>query len=156
MQKIKLTDLLIFVVAAELVGAVSALFSGGNFREYYDALVRPPIAPPGWVFPVAWGLLYALMGTAAYLVYLNAHDLRTAALKLYLLQLFVNFLWSPVFFGAKQLIPAAVIAGVLLVTVTLTTVAFFRVSETAGALMLPYLCWSAYALYLSVGYAVLN
>ncbi len=156
MKKIKVTDLLIFIISAELVGALSALFSGGSFKEYYASLIKPPIAPPSWVFPVAWVLLYALMGTAAYLVHIFGKDQRELGLKLYVLQLFINFLWSPVFFGTKCFPAAVVIAAVLLLTVFLTTVVFFKNDDTAGALFVPYVLWSAYGLYLSVGFLILN
>lgn len=156
MKKIKLTDLLIFIVAAELVGALSALFSGGGFGEFYAELAKPPISPPAKVFPIAWALLYALMGTASYLIYLAENDLKSVAMKLYILQLFVNFLWSPVFFGTKRFIPSLIIAGVLLALVILTTVYFAKINETAALLMAPYVLWSAYALYLTAGFTVLN
>ncbi|MBR3665598.1 MAG: tryptophan-rich sensory protein [Ruminococcus sp.] len=156
MKKIKITDLLIFIITAELTGALSALFSGGNFKEYYSILNRPPIAPPAWVFPIAWGLLYALMGTAAYFIYISGSELRHTALKLYILQLFVNFLWSPVFFGAGSLIGAAVIAVILLALVILTAVFFGKISEVSVLLFAPYVVWTAYALYLTIGFLVLN
>ena len=156
MRSFKITDLLIFITATELVGAVSALFSGGSFSGYYKTLVKPPIAPPGSVFPVAWVLLYALMASACYLIYLSNHSHKHLAMKLYILQLFVNFLWSPVFFGTKNLLAAAVIASVLLLLVCLTSIVFFRISDTAGVLFLPYLLWTAYALYLTIGFLVLN
>ena len=156
MKKFKIIDLLIFIIATELVGALSALFSGGGFAEYYNTLVKPPIAPPGGVFPIAWAILYTLMGAACYLVYISDREKKHLALKLYLLQLFVNFLWSPVFFGTKNFTAAAVIAVILLITVTAANFFFFKISDTAGALFLPYLLWSAYALYLTIGFLVLN
>lgn len=156
MRAFKLTDLLIFIVAAELVGAVSALFSGGGFSAFYDTLIKPPIAPPGKVFPIAWVILYALMGAASYIVYLSEHEKKHLALKLYILQLFVNFLWSPVFFGTRNIAAATVIMAVLLLLVTSANIYFFKISDTAGVLFLPYLLWCAYALYLTVGFLVLN
>lgn len=156
MKKIKLTDLLIFIAATELVGALSALFSGGSFAGYYNTLVKPPISPTGIVFPVAWAILYALMGTSCYLISLSQSDRKHLACKLYILQLFINFLWSPVFFGTKSFTGAVIIAAVLLVTVILTNITFFGIDETAGVLFAPYTIWSAYALYLSIGFLVLN
>ncbi len=67
-QKFQVTGLLTSIVSAELIGALSALLSG-NIGSGYQGLNQPPLSPPGWVFPVMWGILYALMGTAAYLVY---------------------------------------------------------------------------------------
>ena len=156
MRSFKLTDLLIFIAGTELVGALSALFTGGSFQAFYDSLIKPPIAPPGKVFPVAWAVLYALSAAACYLIYLSEHQEKHFALKLYILQLFFNFLWSPVFFGTKNFTAAVIIAAVLFVLVICTNVIFFRISDTAGVLFLPYLLWTAYALYLTIGFMVLN
>ena len=104
MKKFRVTELLISIVSAELVGALSALVSGGQFREFFAALEKPPFAPPAWLFPVAWAILYALMGYSAYLIYIADSNGRNKALKLCAAQLFVNFLWSPVFFGMKSFI----------------------------------------------------
>ena len=70
MKNFRLTDLLIFVVTAELVGALSALFSG-NFSDFYSEVIRPPLSPPSWLFPVVWAILYALMGVSAYMIWNN-------------------------------------------------------------------------------------
>ena len=92
-MKIKWTDLLLWIVGTELVGAMSALFSGGSFSAFYNSLEQPPLAPPGWLFPVAWAILYGLMGTSAYLIQKSNDSRRKRAIFLYWIQLFVNFLW---------------------------------------------------------------
>ena len=88
MKKIKITDLLIFIVTAELVGALSALLSG-DFKSFYADIIRPPLSPPTWLFPAVWTVLYALMGISAYIIWQdNGSAIRkAAALKLYFLQL---------------------------------------------------------------------
>lgn len=156
MKKFSITELLIFIVTAELVGALSALVAGGNFNEFYQTLTMPPIAPPAWVFPVAWGILYALMGTAAYLVYDPNDPDAKKALYVYALQLFINFLWSPVFFGLGSLVGGVIVAVLLLAAVVLNIIVFAKQKDTAALLLVPYLLWSAYALYLSIGFLVLN
>ena len=92
MKNFRLTDLLIFVVTAELVGALSALLAG-DFTSFYDEVIRPPLSPPAWLFPVVWAILYALMGTSAYMIWNNRKNelRRSSALKLYYIQLAVNF-----------------------------------------------------------------
>ena len=99
MKKFKLTDLLIFVVTAELVGALSALLAG-DFTSFYAEVIRPPLSPPAWLFPVVWAILYALMGISAYMIWNNRKNelRRSSALKLYYIQLAVNFSWSIIFF----------------------------------------------------------
>ncbi|MBR1739151.1 MAG: tryptophan-rich sensory protein [Ruminococcus sp.] len=151
MKKVKVTELLMFIVGAELVGALSGLVSGGGFGEYYGSLSKPPLSPPGWVFPLVWGILYALMGAAAYLVFAGEGEGRSWALKLYGAQLFVNFLWSPVFFGLRSTAGAVVVIILLAALVAVMLMSFRKVSRPAAWLTLPYLIWVLYAVYLTVG-----
>ena len=155
MKKINLTDLLIFIVSAELVGAVSALLSGG-FGNYYAELIKPPFSPPGWIFPVVWAVLYALMGISAYMVYSSESYMRKSAMGIYIVQLAVNFSWSIIFFSFRLLTVAAVTAVVLMILVAVMVYSFFRIRKLSGILNIPYLLWSTFAAYLSIGIALLN
>lgn len=156
MNRIKWSELLIYVISAELAGALSGIAAGGNFGSFYDALQKPPFAPPGWLFPVAWVILYALMGLSAYLAARTETQRSSAALKLYWAQLAVNFLWSPVFFRFRSLGGAAAVIVVLLLLVAVMTVWFGKIRRTAGILTIPYLLWTAYAAYLTIGVLLLN
>ena len=157
MKKFSLTDLLIFVVSAELTGAVSALISG-NFSDLYAEIRNPPLSPPGWLFPVVWTILYALMGIGAYIVYRNddADSDRNTALGLYVIQLGVNFLWSIIFFRFKLFAVAALTALILVLLVAAMLLAFRKVNKTAAAINIPYLLWLIFAAYLSFGVWILN
>ena len=155
-MKIKWTDLIIWVVATELVGALSALISGGNFSEFYSSLELPPFAPPGWLFPVMWSILYALMGVSAYLIWESGNTRRKGAIILYGAQLFANFLWTPVFFGLKSLKGATVVVVIMLILITAMIISFLRINKTAAYLNLPYLFWTAFATYLTIGVTVLQ
>lgn len=156
MQKQKLTNLLLFIIGTELVGALSGIISGGNFRTFYNALQQPPLAPPGWVFPAAWGILYALMGISAYLIYQTKHPKRKMALIIYGMQLFVNFLWSPIFFRLHSLTGATIVIFLLLAAVVVMLLYFRQIQKHAAWFNLPYLLWTMYAAYLTVGILVLN
>ena len=113
MKKFSLTDLLIFVISAELVGAFSALLSGG-YSDFYAELARPPLSPPAAVFPVVWTILYALMGISAYLVWREDTQASRRAIGVYVIQLAINFSWSIIFFRFEALFAAAVAAVLLL------------------------------------------
>ena len=156
MKKFRVTELLISIVSAELVGALSALVSGGQFREFFAALEKPPYAPPAWLFPVAWAILYALMGYSAYLIYIADSNGRNKALKIYAAQLFVNFLWSPVFFGMKSLIGGLIVIILLDITVAIMICAFSKVRKKSALINLPYMLWCIYATYLTAGIYMLN
>ena len=157
MKKAGLTDLLIFIVTAELVGAVSALISG-DFRNFYSQLIRPPLSPPAPVFPVVWAVLYALMGISAYLVYIS-HSTggnRETALKVYIVQLAVNFMWSILFFRFRLLFISALTSIVLALLVWTMIRSFRKVSKISAFLNIPYLLWSIFASYLATGTYLLN
>ncbi len=157
MKKLQLTDLLTSIAIAELVGVLSSLLAG-NSRAFYETLPLPPLSPPGWVFPVVWTLLYALMGAAAYLIYRADADAgqKRSALTLYVAQLAVNFLWSIVFFRFQLFWLSVAVLLLLNVLVALTILFFRRISRPAAYLLLPYLAWILFAAYLNIGVAVLQ
>lgn len=138
------------------VGAVSALVSGG--MGGYARLNQPPLSPPGWIFPVVWTALYLLMGYACYRVVTSGADKEQIrrALVLYGVQLGLNFLWSPVFFGLEWRLVALLILVALWVVIWLTAQAFSRIDEKSGDLLFPYLLWVTFAGYLNLGTYLLN
>ena len=156
MNKNKITDLLIYIVSAELAGALSGIIAGGSFGTYYDTLIKPPLSPPGWLFPLVWAVLYALMGLSAYIIGVSQSSLVRPALTLYLAQLFLNLLWGPVFFGLRSFGGAVAAAAALLAVLICMLIIFSRINKCAVLINLPYALWSAFALYLSVGFFVLN
>lgn len=156
MKKIDLTALIINIVFAELVGAVSALLSGG-FRDLYTSAVQPPFAPPPVVFPIVWAILYALMGISAYLIFSeNSSPERSVSIGLYAAQLAVNFIWSIIFFRFEAFGIAAFTAALLAVLVAAMILSFRKVNKTAAVINLPYLAWSLFAAYLAFGVWILN
>lgn len=157
MKKIKITELLIFIVSAELIGAFSGIIAGNTF-SFYNELIRPPFSPPGWIFPIVWGILYALMGISAYMVYSSDVTQREKqnAMTVYSVQLAVNFIWSIVFFRFELIAPSAAVILLLLILVFCMVAVFFRICRVSAYLNLPYLLWTAFAAYLNIGVWVLN
>ena len=154
-MKIKYTELFIFIVSAELVGALSALITG-DFAGFFDRYASPLLMPPAWLFPVVWAVLYALMGISAYLTYFSDGSAdKKRALWIYAAQLAVNFSWSIVFFKYEKLWAGAVII-LLIVLVMLMITAFKKISPTAAWLNVPYLLWLIFAAYLNIATAVIN
>lgn len=150
----KIRPYVLSVLLALAVGGVSALISGG--MEGYDALEKPPLSPPGWVFPVAWTVLYVLMGLAAGLILTSGDRDSKPALITYGVQLAINFLWSPIFFGLGWIGFAAVWLALLVLAVYATLRRFYAICPLAGLMLLPYLLWCLFALYLNVGFVILN
>ncbi len=155
MKKFSLTDLLIFIVSTELVGAFSALISG-DFNSIYTEIIKPPLSPPAWLFPVVWAVLYAIMGISAYMIYRSNNHLSEKAFKIYIIQLAVNFSWSIIFFKFRLMTVAAVVAVLLALLVGLMIYIFGKIKKSAGLINIPYLLWSIFASYLAIGTAILN
>ena len=157
MKKFNLTDLLIFIVSAELIGAVSALISG-SFSPLYSEIRNPPLAPPAFLFPVVWTVLYAVMGFSAYLIYRDEESGsdRSTALGVYIIQLAVNFSWSIIFFRFRLFALAAFVALILAVLAAAMILSFRKVSRTAAYVNVPYLLWMMFATYLAFGVWFLN
>nr|XP_032523520.1 translocator protein-like [Danaus plexippus plexippus] len=145
------------VILPNAGGWANGLYFAGQIRKeggkaWYDDLKKPSWNPPKWVFGPAWTVLYSGMGYASYLVYEECGGLTDDAvlpLSLYGAQLALNWAWTPIFFGLKDLKLAFIEISVLSGAAIATTVSFYCVSRNAGALMLPYLGWLAYASSLS-------
>ncbi len=124
---------------------------------YFTKLKKASLNPPGWVFPVAWTLLYAIMGLAIARVWATApSEVRTAALALFALQLVLNYGWSYVFFGLQWFQYAVWHTLALFAATVGATVAMGAVDPLAGWLMAPYCAWVAFAAYLTIAVARLN
>ena len=146
-----------WIALSEAVGAISAWISSSGMDAYMDEIIRPPLAPPGWVFAVVWPILYALMGIGAARIWLaESSKERSWALNLFVAQLVVNFFWSPIFFNAGAYGCALIWLALLWVLVALMTVRFFKVDALAGLLQIPYLLWLIFAAYLNWGIWQLN
>ncbi len=139
------------------VGGLAGWLTMGSMSTY-GALVQPALAPPPWVFPVAWTALYLLMGIASVLIW-NAdlpQEEKRRALTWYGIQLAVNFVWPLLFFNAGLYGIALMWLILLLALVVATIAAFLPISRTAAWLMVPYLIWLLFATYLNAAIWLLN
>lgn len=155
--KINLKKLLICILIPLIAGGLSTLIVGSDIK-IYGTVIQPPLAPPSWLFPLMWTVLYILMGISLYLVRSsNADDYSVkAATNVFAVQLFLNFIWSPVFFKMKLFLAAFFILIAMLVTVIVMTVRFYKISKPAGLLQIPYIIWLIIAGYLNMGVYLLN
>lgn len=153
----KKSTLLKCIVISLAVGAVSGLLSAGGM-EIFKTLEKPPLSPPGWLFPVVWTILYILMGIASFLVLTSESDSqdRSKALALYFYQLIVNFLWPIFFFDFRWYLFSFLWIVLLWVLIVMMIRCFYRVSKTAAYLLIPYLLWVTFAGYLNAGIWKLN
>jgi translocator protein len=149
--------------ALALVGWLALSFTaaamGGFFLpgEWYAGLRKPSWNPPNWIFGPVWTVLYATMAVAAWLVWKRGgFAVRRFALSLFLMQLLLNALWSPLFFGLRSPGLAFVDIVLLWLTVLATVVAFWKTRPVTGALLVPYLAWVTFASVLNFAIWRLN
>lgn len=147
--------LIISILIALGVGGLSALITGGSM-DIYKTLIKPPLAPPSILFPIVWSILYILMGISAYLVYDSGDIETTDALKIYGIQLFLNFVWPILFFVFKARLISFIWILLLLAMVILMIIKFFKINKTSAYLQIPYLFWVLFASYLNLGFYLLN
>ena len=148
--------LLIALAIPLAVGGLGALLAGG--MSDYGAMVKPPLSPPGWIFPVVWSILYLLMGLASWRIWKGnaTMDQKRKALGLYAAQLLLNLLWPIIFFRWQRFLAALVLLIGLWVLIFLTIRAFSKIDEKAADLLIPYLLWVSFAVYLNFGIFLLN
>jgi len=152
-----LPELLASVILVNAVGAAPALL-GGPESDWFRALEKPWFYPPGAAFGVVWTVLFTLLGVALYLVWREGTDDAAVrvALGLFALQFAFNVVWTPAFFLLQHLGLALAVIVVLFSLATATARAFARVDRRAGALLVPYLVWIAFAAALNYAILTLN
>ena len=140
-----------------IVGGASALVTGGNM-DVYSRINRPPLSPPGIVFPIVWTILFTLMGISLYLVWNkeNYSGSKAGAYFWFFAQLFLNFIWSPIFFGAQQYLAAFIVLVLLWLCIIAMIISFYKISKPAAILQIPYLIWVTFAGYLNLAIYILN
>ena len=147
----------LWILFAEAVGGLSGWLTREGTDLYQSTVAQPPLSPPPLVFPIVWGILFALMGIGAARIYLAPPGLgRTRALRIFLLQLLFNFFWSIIFFNLQAFGFALLWLGTLWGLILWMIVLFARVDKPAAYLQLPYLLWVSFALYLNAGVWLLN
>lgn len=147
----------IFIAIPLLVGGLSG-FLTQNSREFYAALEKPFLSPPGYVFPIIWTILYVLIGIASYLIYRQgfSKDYVRDALKYYAISLLLSFIWPLVFFRLQMPLTAFWVLLLLWLFTGIAVAKFYRISHTAGLLMIPYWLWITFAGYLNLAVWLLN
>lgn len=142
---------------SEGVGGLSGFLSREGMKLYSQTVQQPPLSPPMWLFPVVWGLLFALMGiSAARISAAPPTQARSRGLNLFIAQLIVNFFWSPIFFNVRAYGLALLWLLILWAMVLLMILEFRKTEKIAAWLQLPYLLWLSFAAYLNWGVWQLN
>lgn len=149
---------LVTVPAIVTLGIASGwLSNSGHANGWFDGLAKPVFMPPGWVFGVAWPILYVLIGLSLALILAEPpSEGRRKGLTLYFTQLALNFAWSPIFFAAHEVQAALIAIFAMTAVAAMAAGQFFRIRPLAGALMVPYLAWLCFAAALNAAIGKLN
>jgi tryptophan-rich sensory protein len=153
-----LRSALVTVPAVLLLGTLSAVLADSGYgNSWFAALAKPDFMPPAWAFPVAWTILYVCLGFAlAMILHARGARRRRAALGVFLLQLALNYAWSPIFFGFHLVWPAFAIICAIIALTLVAAMLFLRIRKGAALLLLPYLAWLCFAAALNYRIARLN
>ncbi len=147
----------ICILVTEAAGFIVGMMTREGTRIYAETINKPALSPPGIAFPIAWTILYALMGIGlARIIMSESSTIRTAAISLYVIQLILNLAWCFIFFGAKRFDLALFELIAMFVAVIAMTITFLKIDKTAGMIQIPYILWLCFATYLNYGVMRLN
>ncbi|HEX8641324.1 MAG TPA: TspO/MBR family protein [Allosphingosinicella sp.] len=149
---------LVTVPLIVLLGSVSGQVAGSGYgNPWFDALEKPALMPPGWVFGAVWTILYILLGLVlAMLLHAHGAHRRGRVVALFLLQLAMNYAWPPLFFAFHEVGAALTLIGAMIVLTLALIVLAWPIRRFAALLMLPYLGWLCFAAFLTAQVGALN
>lgn len=141
-----------YIFLPVILGSLVGFIISGSID--YSGLLKPPLSPPSWLFPVMWTIIYLLMGISYYIF--KKDDDSILVSRIYYIQLIVNLLWSIIFFTLKLRLLAVLWIIILDVLVIWMIYLFFYKRRISAYLNIPYMIWILFATYLTIGIYVLN
>jgi translocator protein len=155
---VKFLKLISSIVICFLAGGIGSIFTISAIPTWYAHINKPFFSPPNWIFGPVWTTLYILMGISLYLIWIKGFKTKKVrdAIVLFVIQLTLNAIWSPVFFGYKNLLLAFVIIIAMIFYVVKTILAFSKIDKRASYLLYPYLAWISFASILNFSVWFLN
>jgi tryptophan-rich sensory protein len=156
--KSNITRLVLCVLLCLSGGFIGSLFTAPAIPVWYAALKKPVFSPPSFLFAPVWTALYIMMGISLYLIIKEGFEKSSVktAVGIFAVQLFLNFIWSPVFFGLKSPFAALIIIILMWFAIIINIVSFHRIKKQAGVLLIPYLLWVSFATVLNYSVWYLN
>ena len=177
----KLVKLFVSIIICQIAATIGAFFTTPEINSWYKYLKKPFFNPPNWIFAPVWTILFVLMGVSLYLVWIKEwepHDLslnkkikawnpisqklwtgswkKANIVLIFALQLFINVLWSVIFFGMHSPVAGFFVILMLWMAILFTIMNFYRVSKTAAWLLVPYILWVSFAGVLNLFIFILN
>lgn len=154
----KIVKLICSVALCIFIGFLGSFVTRDSVSTWYADLSRPCFTPPDWTFGVVWPILYMMMGISAFLIWNMGFDKIEVkvALGIFGLQLILNGLWTPIFFGLHLVGVALVEIIMMWIAILLTIISFWKISKPATLLLLPYILWVSFAVVLNASLFILN
>jgi translocator protein len=139
--------LIISVLMVEIIGILGSFSTMSSIPNWYAALTKPAFNPPSWIFGPVWTILYLMIGISFYLVWTSKikASRKIYAYWIFWIQLLLNGIWTPVFFGMHNLLGGLVIITLLWISIILNMLAFYQISKTSAYLLVPYWLWVSFA-----------
>ena len=146
------------IVVCQLAGLLATPFTTSSVNTWYTTLAKPAFSPPNWVFGPVWTTLYFLMGVSLYLIWQKGTKNKKVKVALYFfaVQLFLNFIWSLLFFGLRSPALALIEIIALLALIVITAYKFYGIDKIAAYLLIPYILWVSFATILNLSIVILN
>ncbi len=153
-----LLKLILSIVICQIAGVIGSIFTINSINNWYFDLSKPSLNPPNWIFGPVWITLYVMMGISLFLIWQKGLDSKRNknVVFLFIIQLVFNTLWSIIFFGFHQILPAVVVIIILWLLIFSCIFSFKPISKTAAYLLIPYLLWVSFASYLNISIYILN
>lgn len=146
--------LVVSILVPILASVIGGIFTASSVSKWYAKLKKPSFNPPNWIFGPVWTILYLMMGVSLYLVWITKFD--QLAFVIFGIQLFLNVLWSIIFFGIKNPFYAFIEIVLLWIAILLTIVYFYNISPISAYLLIPYILWVSFASILNYAIYKLN
>ncbi len=146
-----------FIFLCQLAGVIGSIFTTPAISGWYAGIQKPAFSPPNWIFAPVWITLFVLMGISISLIWLSEKNkVRKKAISVFFIQLFLNTLWSIIFFGLKNPFLAFIEISVLWFAILYTIILFKKIKKPAAIILIPYILWVSFATVLNLVIVTLN
>ncbi len=150
-------ELVFYIIVCQLIGVIGSFFNVPAIPDWYMMLNQPWFTPPTWIFPIVWPTLYLLLGIVWFrLMHAKKSKARKHAREFFFIQLILNALWSPIFFGAKAIDAALIVIVAMVITTVFAMVYAWKFDRVITYLLIPYIFWIVYATALNTSFVILN
>jgi tryptophan-rich sensory protein len=157
-KKNDIVKLVISILIPLIAGFIGSFATLDGVTSFFNVLNKPAWTPPGWAFAPIWTTLYILMGIALFLVWQKGFERRDVkiAMAVFGVQIILNVLWSVIFFGFRSITGGLIEIIFLWIAILVNIIVFYKISKTAGLLLIPYIIWVTIASYLTYTIYLLN